>query len=106
MANLQRTLEDTPEVQALKQLRPTRGPFVRDAAEAQKGYEIWARAYSQYIAQRSRNPVLLAGLNDRRANVDFDFLKMYWSDKNFQPVAKAFNALFRAKGWLAERKAE
>ena len=85
-------------------MRLTMGPLVQDVAEAQQNHVIWARAYSQYIAQKSQNPTLLAGLNARRSNLDFDFLKMYWSDKNFQPVAEKFDALFRAKGCFQNDK--
>ena len=101
MIHVQQALADTPEVKALKHMKPI-GPFAEDVPEAQKDTEIFARAYTQYIAQKSQDPTLLANLKAERGR----FIKRYWSDENFRPVAKAFDALFDSKGWLVGSKTE
>lgn len=68
--------------------------------------ERFARAYSQYIAVRSGHPELLAALRHERAVRPGDVAAgspfgevRQWSDESFEPVARAFDALFAQKGW-------
>jgi hypothetical protein len=59
--------------------------------------EIWARAYSQYIAIRSGDPRMLAEL--RRLQNDKSPMKMQWDDADFEPVAAAIDKILEKKGW-------
>ena len=103
MVDLQEILEDTPEVKKLKANKKPSGEFADNIKELQKNPEIWARAYVQYIAQKSGNPELLAALHAKRDTPVGQMLNRYWSDENFRPVAKGFDDLFRSKGWLREQ---
>lgn len=60
-------------------------------------YELWARAYAQYIAKKSGDPLLLAQLDKIRTG---DQSWRQWSDDDFAPIEAAIDDLFRAKGWL------
>lgn len=62
--------------------------------------EIWARAYAQYVAVRSRDPEMLRQLDlIRRRPIVGQFLQ--WSDADFAPIAAAMDDIFKAKGWIA-----
>lgn len=58
--------------------------------------EIWARAYSQYIAERSHSNPLKAQLQARLAATEFE----QWTTEDFAPVAKAIDKLFTKLGWI------
>lgn len=60
--------------------------------------ELWARSYSQYIAQRSGNAAMLAQVI--RETDDPMYGDRQWSDEDFAPIAAAIDALFRGLGWL------
>jgi len=60
-------------------------------------YELWARAYAQYIAMRSGDPLLIGQLNTIRSGPQ---PWRQWSAEDFAPVATAIDNLFRTKGWL------
>lgn len=68
---------------------------MRDVART---HEIFARSYSQYIATKSADPVLLSGLRADRGSLFGSTL--YWSDEEFRPILKAMDDLFHKKGWL------
>lgn len=59
--------------------------------------EIFARGYSQYIANRSGSATMQEQVGLVRQN------KLYgnelWSDEDFAPIATAFDNLMKAKGW-------
>ena len=62
--------------------------------------EIWARAYSQWIAYRSGQPDLLADHEYVRSR---GFHKVYptqWSESDFQPIGQAMDEIFGKLGWL------
>lgn len=59
--------------------------------------ELWARAYSQYIADRSGNPELLAEL---RVSQKPSLYRDQWTDEDFKTIADAFDKLFSDLGWL------
>lgn len=65
-------------------------------------HEIFARAYSQYIATKSKDPELLAQLAEWRKDGKKRPGKAYhpqqWSDDDFAPIAAAFDAMLAAKG--------
>jgi hypothetical protein len=60
--------------------------------------EILARAYSQYIAQKSGHPALMAGLEVVRRGT-FGGPPGQWSDESFKPIAQAFDRWLDAKDW-------
>lgn len=64
--------------------------------------EVFARAYSQYIATKSKHPGILADLNKvRRQNKKGKIhYTEQWDDKDFEPISKAFDDLFSELGWM------
>lgn len=56
--------------------------------------ELLARSYEQYIAEVSRNPVLLAKIAKRREHNP----NLYWDMADFQPIAAAFDRFFTTRG--------
>lgn len=62
---------------------------------AKSTVELLARSYEQYIATRADNAVLWAKIRKRQEQ-DGDY--MYWSDSDFEPVARAFDRLFATRG--------
>ena len=57
--------------------------------------EIWARAYAQWVAQRSGNPVLLDELAKTRSKVP----GVQWDEADFAAIGAAIDELFRDLGW-------
>lgn len=58
--------------------------------------ELFARAYSQYVAERSGDPDLLAGLEDTRGGP----IPYQWSEADFAPIASAMDDLMVELGWM------
>lgn len=58
--------------------------------------ELFARAYAQFIAIESGDPILLAQLKKLQ---DAKF-PTQWSDEDFKPIAEEFRKLFRQQGWM------
>lgn len=62
--------------------------------------EAWARSYAQYVANRSRDTVLLSSLEALRARRPGTvYYPAQWDDDDFAPIDAAIDALFRARGW-------
>jgi hypothetical protein len=61
--------------------------------------EIFARSYSEYIAKRTQDDILLRQVDDV-LNDPFDYYPTLWDDDDFEPIAKAFDHLFEVLGWL------
>ena len=81
---------ETQSFKAIAALGPLqRGQFAT-------GKELWARAYAQYIATRSRDPLLLSQLDRIRSSSQ---PWRQWSDEDFKPVAAAIDDILKAKGW-------
>lgn len=63
-------------------------------------HEIWARAYAQYIATRSKDPVLLEQLaklvTKKSGKLHY---ATQWEEDDFAPIAKEIDRLFAQKGW-------
>ena len=62
--------------------------------------EIWARAYSQWIAYRSGQPDLLS---EHEYVLTRGFHKIYptqWTESDFQSIGQAMDAIFAKLGWL------
>ncbi|MHB8647435.1 MAG: hypothetical protein ACYDAR_16755 [Thermomicrobiales bacterium] len=63
--------------------------------------EQFARAYAQYIAMCSQEPVVQAQLHRKRANhLTQGIYYEQWDDDDFAPIAREFDALLREKGWM------
>lgn len=63
--------------------------------------EQFGRAYAQYIATCSGDITMLQQMHHIRSNPFRQGLYYeYWSDADFVPIADAFDALFRDKGWV------
>lgn len=68
--------------------------------------ELFARAYSQYIAKKSGNKQLLQELAIRQPKEPVDSWKLIydqWDDVDFEPIMGRFDDLFRELGWLKEK---
>lgn len=61
-------------------------------------HELWARAYAQYVAQKSGDPVLAAQLARARSG-RLQPAVLQWTDDDFAPIAVAIDEVLRAKGW-------
>lgn len=68
----------------------------------QSKVEIWARAYAQWIGTRAADSVMLEEIAAIRANVTSAASLSQWSPEEFEPIAKALDAIFRAAGLLIE----
>lgn len=66
-----------------------------------KPEELFARSYSQFVAVSSNDPVLLAqvGRQQNRKGNEIGY-NILWDDEDFEPIAQAFESLFRRLGWL------
>jgi hypothetical protein len=74
-------------------------PFDDDALYLSSPEEIWARAYAQYIAEKSGNEILLAAVKQQAAPT-FNQLPEHWAAADFTPIRQAIDTLFQTKGWL------
>lgn len=62
--------------------------------------EAFARSYSQYVAMKSGDPELLAGLEEDRKDKGALHYSVQWQDEDFKPIADALDELFRGLGWM------
>lgn len=82
---------------AIQRLRTaTGGSFLEYVLDPE---EIWARAYSQYIAVRSGDQELLAEVGRVVRRRDELGRLMQWDANDFEPVARAMDELFENLGW-------
>jgi len=58
--------------------------------------ELWARAYAQYIANKSGNAAMLKELKKLQSSI----IPSQWSDEDFIEIEKAIDELFKERGWL------
>lgn len=87
-------VEDSPTYKKLIELRKTDGEYVDYLLEKR---EIFARSYSEYITFKSMDQTLINELVD---NIERSFYPEQWSRTEFEPIAKAMDALFRRAGML------
>jgi hypothetical protein len=59
-------------------------------------WEIFARAYAQFIAEKSASPLLQTQLQSALEAEKF----RQWTKEDFAPVADAINKMFQQLGWL------
>jgi len=63
-----------------------------------RDHEVFARAYSQYIAGKTGDIGMLDSVRKAVADPPHGFRHWKWTD--FQPIMDAFDDLFRSRGWL------
>jgi hypothetical protein len=56
------------------------------------GREMWARAYAQYVALRSKDVGLAMEVGK--------FASQQWAWDDFEPIAAEMDKLFRNRGWM------
>lgn len=96
MAGVLGALEATAAVRALRLRRATTtSPAIRQHLDyLLHPREMWARAYAQYIAERSKYRVLSEELERARAAEQH----RQWATEDFEPVGRAIDVLMKAKG--------
>ena len=62
-------------------------------------YEVWARVYSQYIAEQSGNSALITAMERGQKSGPARAIADQWKDEDFAPVRNAMQALFLKKKW-------
>jgi|GEM_PF-5252957 len=64
--------------------------------------ETFARAYSQYIATRSGDKEMMRAVDETIGFTRAGGVPVAWEWDDFEPIANAFDSLFRSKGWMNE----
>ena len=116
MAKLMDSIDKSPPIGKLKDMRenpdkyavPIEGmnysykPDARHIDYLSSPKERFARAYSQWIALRSKDPEMRRELDvvrDRESKAKLPYPDQ-WTDEEFEPIAAAFDDMFREMGWL------
>ena len=98
---LMQAIENSPEIKAIKNMTwQGNSPAVIQSREFQvyllKEEERFARAYSQWIAERTGRTEYLVSINRGISNG----WSSQWEKETFAPIAEELEKLFKAKGWL------
>lgn len=80
-----------PVLDAIDDSAAYQSSFIRKSPHKRTQNEAFARAYAQYIALRSGSEVMMAQIKSRQAD--------HWTPEDFEPIAKAFDAMFEELGW-------
>jgi len=64
-----------------------------------KPEELWARAYSQYIATRSGDTLLLEQAGRIAGRADSPYRHRQWTEADFAPIAQTMDELMEVLGW-------
>jgi hypothetical protein len=93
---IMKAIHESKETKELvRSAKSFKGPAGAHAKYLAEPKEIFARAYSQWVATKSNNEHLMSGLNSDRGG---NFGKMaHWSDESFAPISKEFDAHFAAR---------
>jgi hypothetical protein len=87
----------TNKIQAISSSRLT----ARSKTYLRSKHEIFARAYAQYIATKSKNPDMLANLRDRQGSpVSGENYPDQWDDDDFKPLYDELETILKQVGWL------
>jgi hypothetical protein len=106
-------VQATPTYQRLLEARDastiTRGTLTipNDPAYAQymlSEQEIFARAYAQYVTTRSGNQEARRDLAYLQEQARRETYPWQWQDDEFQAIAQSMDDIFRALGWLHDRR--
>lgn len=91
-----KSLRSDPNVTKTVNGRPVRIPIGAKYVEyLLKPTEIWARAYTQYVALRSGDRELTGEIEAEMKGAVQD----QWTPQDFEPVARAMDELFHKLGW-------
>ena len=98
---LMKAIKDSPEIKAIKALTWQGNSKAIKEARAHRKYllephEQFARAYSQWIGERSGRTEYQEAIDNR---ISYGWGSQ-WKKENFAPIAEEFEKLFRGKGWL------
>jgi SPP1 gp7 family putative phage head morphogenesis protein len=63
-------------------------------------YELWARAYMQFIAIETGHPELQQRVADTLKGATGYWKNSQWTSEDFAPVHEAMRAVFVSKGWM------
>lgn len=94
---IKRWLDTVINTQSYQRLSRIQDPH---SVYLQKPKELWARCYAQYIARKSKDPILKEEL-DKMINCEYN--KIYhaqWADEEFSEIMAAMDQIFISKGWL------
>jgi hypothetical protein len=72
----------------------------RAAMRVRQPVEMFARGYSQWVALRSGNLMMRAQVDERNFLANRGGPRLQWQWDNFEPIAGAYDRLFRAAGLL------
>ncbi len=105
---MQSNLQETEEMRRLLRATwdsPTFTAIAHDLSGAKRSHlqsphEVFARAYSQWVAWRSRDHQMLAQLRHYLHSDHLDERLRHWGYDEFAPIAEAMDDLFEAQGWL------
>jgi len=95
--------EQTPEMWAVMEAIRHSPTYLSLNPYLKNKRELWARAYSQYIAWRSGSSTLKAQLDKILTHDRGDIRVRQWPYDEFAPIATEIDRLLMAKGW-ARRK--
>ena len=94
----------SPTVQRLTILRgsqPVAGVMYNEINYFLKARELWARAYSQYIASKTLSAILSQQVAAENKVVRGTMtLRPYWQRDEFLPIQSVMDSLFEQLGWL------
>jgi hypothetical protein len=80
--------------------RPKEAWFQEQVDYSLEWWELWARAYYQWVVLRSGDPLLEWQL-DRWRGTDHEItFRSQWTDNDFAPLAAAIDALFATLGYM------
>jgi hypothetical protein len=98
LAAVMRSIQQTDAVKRLHSMLAdtTSRAIARHLVYATTGRELWARAYAQYIATKSKSTVLKDQLTKRLEVTGPE----QWSVEDFAPVAAAIDEAFKQLNWL------
>ena len=98
LRSLLKTVDASPEIQQLRNL-PLDKNRHRDYLLEKS--EIFARAYSQYIAVKSGDKKMLGQVDDviLKSKSEYDRLSQ-WEPESFIPIQQEMDILFKEMGWL------
>lgn len=96
-----RAVQGTPEVRRLQEiLAEADGPLEAHVRYLLEPGELWGRAYAQWVAVRSGDKALQAGVEHWLRDSSPWTSARQWGSTEFEPVADAIDAIFREKGLL------
>jgi hypothetical protein len=87
---------------AYRELHKMPAAYSRTRTYMLKTEELWARSYSQWVAVRSGDDVLLAQLASHRVRpASGHYIAQQWDDDDFEPLLGIFDRLFATAGFRA-----